>query len=257
MSKILSLLIFLSISLTASAQLHFVAVDSIITWDNDIANLRTTALHASQQLRPQQIVANESQLEALQRAWQKEMQRPAVPTSAFSAANRFSLAARLLSLTADARYALDMEQLIYGPLLQEMDNPTLSAEKVTVAQTLLNAVGTMLATRGDTVFVNFYANATAMTPHSQGNFQLDLITGMPFHERVKLRFAKMPIPQGMKITFCLRLPAGEWTDKTLPIYCNGHDTPYRVEKGYAVITNTWRPGFEIYFDFPAPLLEMR
>jgi DUF1680 family protein len=115
----------------------------------------------------------------------------------------------------------------------------------------------MLSTKGDTVYVNFYANATAMLQLPTGALQLDLITAMPFHERVKLRLARMENTQGMSITFCIRLPEGAWNDKTLPIYCNGHDTPYRVEQGYAIITSTWRPSFEIYFDLPKPLLEIR
>lgn len=257
MRKILSLLIFLGLSVTASAQWQYVSADSIMTWDNDVANLRTTALKASPQLRPQVIKAQASQLEALQKAWREEKTDAPFNLSTFDAANRFTLAARLLMLTADSEYALSMEQLIYGPLLQAATTPDLSAEKITAAQTLMNAVGTMLATRGDTVYVNFYANATAILQHSTGSFQLDLITAMPFHERVKLRLARMENTQGKNITFCIRLPEGEWNDKTFPIYCNGHDTPYRVEQGYAVITNTWRPGFEIYFDLPRPLLEMR
>ena len=257
MRKILFLLTFFGLSFTTSAQLRFVPADSIVTWDNDAVNLRTTALKASAQLRPQAITANASQLEALQAAWRKGGRENTVPYSPFEAANRFTLAARLLTLTADGHYALEMEQLIYGPLLQNAVTPDLSAEKVAAAQTLLNAVGTMLATQGDTVYINFYANSTAMINHSEGAFQLDIITGMPFHERVKFRFARIPNPQGIKTTICLRLPAGVWSDKSLPIYCNGHDTPYRVEHGYAVLTSTWRTGFEIYFDLPEPLLQMQ
>ena len=257
MRKILSFLIFLGLSVSASAQWRYVSADSIMTWDNDVANLRTTALKANPQLRTQAITAQASQIDALQKAWRRGNTDAALSTSTFDAANRFTLAARLLMLTANSEYALSMEQLIYGPLLQAATAQDLSAEKITAAQTLMNAVGTMLATQGDTVYVNFYANATAMLQHSSGAFQLELITAMPFHERVKLRLARLENPQGMKITFCIRLPEGDWNDKTFPIYCNGHDTPYRVEQGYAVITNTWRPGFEIYFDLPRPLLEMR
>lgn len=257
MRKILSLLIFLGLTLSASAQWQYVSADSIMTWDNDVANLRTTALKAHSQLRSQAIKAHASQLDALQTAWRKANTDATLSSSTFDAANRFTLAARLLMLTADAQYALSMEQLIYGPLLHAATAPDLSAEKITAAQALMNAVGTMLGTKGDTVYVNFYANATAMLHLPTGALQLDLITAMPFHERVKLRLARMENTQGMNITFCIRLPEGAWNDKTLPIYCNGHDTPYRVEQGYAVITSTWRPGFEIYFDLPKPLLDIR
>lgn len=257
MKKLLFILTFLCFGFTVKAQLRFVSADSIMTWDNDVMNLRNTALNVSKQLIPQPLTATLAQLPTLETAWLKAKERNLTATDAFSAGNRFNLAAQMLLLTADAHYAREMEQLIYGPLIQNATHPEMSAEKVAAAQTLLNAVGTMIAIKGDTVYVNFYANASVILPHAAGNYQLDLITGMPFHERVKIRFAQMPTRQGLKLTMCIRLPEGEWNDTSFPIYCNGHDTPYRIEKGYAIITNTWRPGFEIYFDLPQPLLEMR
>lgn len=256
MRKFISILTFLVIALSANAQLRYVAADSIVTWDNDVANLRNTALQASQQLRPQNIAADFTQLPKFQVAWQEEELKDVNTLSPFELSNRFMLVSRLLTLTADAHYAHEMERLIYGPLLYHAITPALTAEKIVSAQTLLTALGTMLGTRGDTVYVNFYANSTAIVNHDGRRFQLDLITAMPFHERVKIRFAQMANSKGMNFTVCLRLPEGEWNDKTFPIYCNGHDTPYRIEKGYAVITNTWRPGFEIYFDLPNPILKL-
>ena len=256
MKKLFFILAFLCLGLTVKAQLRFVSNDSIVTWDNDVANLRNTALKASPQLRPQTISASLAQLPTLETAWQKISQKSVSMADAFSAVNRFNLSAQMLLLTADAQYALDMEQMIYGPLLLSATQPEMSAEKLASAQTLLNAVGTMMATKGDTVYVNFYANASALMPHADGDYQLDFITGMPFHERVKIRFAKMPTPKGLNLTMCIRLPKGEWNDTSFPIYCNGHDTPYKVENGYTIITNTWRSGFEIYFDLPQPLLEL-
>lgn len=257
MKKLLFILTFLCFGFTAKAQLRFVSADSIMTWDNDVMNLRNTALNVGQQLRPQTLTATPTQLPALESAWQQMKGRDCATENAFSAGNRFNLAAQMLLLTADAHYAREMEQLIYGPLIQNATQSEMGAEKMAAAQTLLNAIGTMMAIKNDTVYVNFYANASVILPHAAGNYQLDLITGMPFHERVKIRFAQMPTRQGLKLTMCIRLPEGEWNDTSFPIYCNGHDTPYRIERGYAIITNTWRPGFEIYFDLPQPLLEMR
>lgn len=254
MRTLIAILTFCVCWLNANAQLHFIPADSIVTWDSDVANLRNTALEASAHLTPQYISADFSQGKMLQTSWEKEAGKHNM--NPFAIANRFTLAAKLLTLTADAKYALEMEQVIYKALLQQASTPTLSAEKVTAAQTLLNAVGTMLATQGDTLYVNYYANSTATIPTSMGSLQLDIVTGMPFHERVKFRFARMTQPKGMQVTICLRLPEGEWNDTSFPIYCNGHDTPYHIEKGYAVITNTWRPGFEIYFDLPEPLLKL-
>lgn len=257
MKKLLFILTFLCFGFIAKAQLRFVSADSIMTWDNDVMNLRNTALNVGQQLRPQTLTATPTQLPALESAWQQMKGRDCATENAFSAGNRFNLAAQMLLLTADAHYAREMEQLIYGPLIQNATQSEMGAEKMAAAQTLLNAIGTMMAIKNDTVYVNFYANASVILPHAAGNYQLDLITGMPFHERVKIRFAQMPTRQGLKLTMCIRLPEGEWNDTSFPIYCNGHDTPYRIERGYAIITNTWRPGFEIYFDLPQPLLEMR
>lgn len=257
MKKLLFTLTLLCFGLMVKAQMRFVSADSIMTWDNDAMNLRNTALNVSKQLIPQPLTATLAQLPTLETAWLKAKERNLTATDVFSAVNRFNLTAQMLLLTADARYAREMEQLIYGPLIQKATHPEMSAEKVAAAQTLLNAIGTMMAIKNDTVYVNFYANASVILPHAAGNYQLDLITGMPFHERVKIRFAQMPTRQGLKLTMCIRLPEGEWNDTSFPIYCNGHDTPYRIERGYAIITNTWRPGFEIYFDLPQPLLEMR
>ena len=257
MQKLFLILSFLFLGLCAKAQWCFVPADGIVTWDRDVVNLRNTALQASQQLRPHPISASLTQLKELEEAWIKASKKAPAEEQSFSAVNRFNLSAQLLSLTADSRYALDMEQLIYGPLLQCATTPQMSAEKVVCAQTLLNALGTVLATKGDSLYVNFYTNSTALIASNGEEMQLDIITGMPFHERVKIRFTRMTSTQGVKQTICIRLPQGVWNDKTLPIYCNGHDTPYKVENGYAIITNTWRPGFEIYFDLPQPLLELR
>ena len=253
MRKLFFIFTLLGVALSCNAQMHFIHADSVIIWDNDAMNLRNTALEASAQLRPQGIVAQHTQLHALQTAWQKG--KDCDYNNPFAVANRFTLAARLLSLTADAQYALDMEQLIYGPLVQAAVQPTLTSEKITAAQTLLNALGTIMGIKGDTLYVNYYANATTIINNGKGEFQLDLITGMPYHERVKFRFARMTSHQGLPITIGIRLPQGEWDSTTFPIYCNGHETPYLIEKGYALITNTWKTGFEIYFDLPEPLLK--
>lgn len=257
MKKLLFTLTLLCFGLMVKAQMRFVSADSIMTWDNDAMNLRNTALNVSKQLIPQPLTATLAQLPTLETAWLKAKERNLTATDVFSAVHRFNLTAQMLLLTADAYYAREMEQLIYGPLIQNATQSEMGAEKMAAAQTLLNAIGTMMAMKNDTVYVNFYANASVILPHAAGNYQLDLITGMPFHERVKIRFAQMPTRQGFKLTMCIRLPEGEWNDTSFPIYCNGHDTPYRIERGYAIITNTWRPGFEIYFDLPQPLLEMR
>lgn len=252
MRKLFFILAYLGVTLSCNAQMRFIPADSIITWDNDVMNLRNTALEANAQLRPQRISAPHSQLQALQTAWlQGEMEDFSNP---FAITNRFTLAARLLSLTADAQYALEMERLIYGPIIQTASQPTLTSGKITTAQTLLNALGTMMGMKGDTLYVNYYANTTTILNHNNSEIQLDLITGMPFHERVKFRFSRMTFAQGIPLTIGIRLPQGEWNSATFPIYCNGHETPYRIEKGYALITNTWQSGFEIYFDLPQPLL---
>lgn len=257
MQKLLFLLTFLGITFSAQAQLRYIPADSIIAWDNDAVNLRNTALQACPGLRPHHISAPLSQLKALKSDWEKFLQESNASPTPFTYAHRFTLAARLFTLTADAQYARDMERLIYGPLLEATLSPDLSAEKVTAAQSLLNAVGTMLATKGDTLYVNYYANSTSTIPHRDDNYQLDLITGMPFHQRVKFRFSRIELPQGVPSTIAIRLPQGDWNDTNFPIYCNGHETPYRVELGYALITNMWRTGYEIYFDLPQPLLEER
>ena len=253
MRKLFLIFTCFSITLFSNAQMHFIHADSIITWDNDAMNLRNTALQASAQLRPQRIVAQQTQLKALLTAWQQNKDNPL--NNPYVVTNRFTQAARLLSLTSDAQYALEMERLIYGPLMQTALQPTLTSEKITAAQTLLNALGTMMGMMGDTLYVNYYANATTVINDKTGEFQLDQITGMPFHERVKFRFSRMTSTQGHPLTIALRLPQGEWNSATLPIYCNGHETLYRIEKGYALITNTWKTGFEIYFDLPEPLLK--
>ena len=213
MRTIIVILTFCACWLNANAQLRFIPADSIVTWDSDVANLRNTALEASAHLTPQYISADFSQGKMLQTSWEKEGGKHNM--NPFAIANRFTLAAKLLTLTADAKYALEMEQLIYKALLQQASTPTLSAEKVTAAQTLLNAVGTMLATQGDTLYVNYYANSTATIPTSMGSLQLDIVTGMPFHERVKFRFARMTQPKGMEVTICLRLPEGAWNDTSI------------------------------------------
>ncbi|MBQ2123734.1 MAG: glycoside hydrolase family 127 protein [Bacteroidaceae bacterium] len=255
MLKLFTILTLLCASICSKAQMSFVPADSVMLWTQDITNFRNTALSVSPTLKEHistMVLANNRS--ALETAWNKRQALSSEsPNLGFEAANQLYTAAQLLRHTHDAEYARAIQNLAYFPLLQSIESSTSAPERYAAAQALMNAVSMLYATEGSNLYINFYANSSAFIHTDSLSFQLDAITAMPYDERVKFRFSRIRPQKGARFKVHLQLPEGNWDAKNLPIYCNGHEVSYKVERGYAVIENVWQSGYEIFFDLPAPL----
>ena len=180
-------------------------------------------------------------------------------------------------MTGRSEYADFMERAISNAAWHAATDTLLSADvsdRRAAAETLLAMPATMYGVCGDSLFVNYYTNATSRIPVGEGSaFTLDLITQMPISGVVKFRFSQLPA-EGRFLALHLRLP--DWTGcsgansvyhyegnehATLPaIFVNGHELlpkMFRVdEKGYVIIEKTWFNMDEVYFQIPLPLLQV-
>lgn len=124
--------------------------------------------------------------------------------------------------------------------------------------------GYIYAHQGDDLYVNLFISSQAVVPltsgaitvrqHSaypwDGNIRVDLDISAPRRFTVRLRIPgwarNEPVPSDL-YHYCDK-PA---PDPTLAI--NGIQTPYTLERGFAVITRTWQPGDRITLHLPMPV----
>lgn len=256
MKRFILLIVSIFAMFVAKAQMAFVPADSVVFWGQDATNIKNVAMGICPSFKDIVSAAVvKDDLASLEKRWAK--QEAALDAEAkingYKAADQFYLAAQLLSVAQDAKYARMIEQLVFFPLTQCVAMSEDAAEKYVAAQALYNAVSTMFGTAQQAFYINFYANSSAFVNNGDLVFQVDVMTAMPYERRVKLRFSRVKPKSGIRFKVFLQLPEGDWSNKTLPVYCNGHDVDYKMERGYAVVENDWQSGFEIYFDLPAPL----
>ncbi len=255
MKKLLTTLLIICTFTIAKAQMLFVPADSIILWAQDDTNFRTITQKISPSLTEHisQAKLNDD-LSILKESWAKRIPlKQKTSNLGYEAANQLYTAAQLLRHTSDATYARAIQNLAFFPLLHSAKTSASMPERFAAAQALTNAISTTYATEGNKFFINYYANSSAFIKTDSLNFQIDAITTMPYERRVKLRFSRIKPSTGIRFKVYLQLPEGNWNERNLPIFCNGHDTRYKLENGYAVIENLWQSGYEIYFDLPTPL----
>lgn len=252
------LFIHLIVAMSVTAQLRFTEPDSIIFWNQDNTNFRQmleTKAPLTKAYLPS-IPLNRTGVKATPSLLPVENPQFFFGLNAYQAADAFYKSAVTLQYAPTATTARFIERLVYlslGNIIEESKDIT---EKSVAAQAMLNAISTMIATADDKLYINYYANVSAFIHPSGGSFQLEILTPIPDGNRVKLRFSRVRPKQGVPLKVYLQLPPGEWNRETLPIYCNGNDTRYTIEKGYAVIENNWQSGFEIYFDLPTSISDV-
>ena len=97
------------------------------------------------------------------------------------------------------------------------------------------------------LYVNLYINTFAhiVTPRGQ-DYMVDIITSMPWEGMTKLRL-RSPGKHTVEATLRLRIP--EWQETPLPIYVNGIEYDYNIQRGYAIITRSWQADDEVYIPF--------
>ncbi|MBO5699300.1 MAG: glycoside hydrolase family 127 protein [Bacteroidaceae bacterium] len=251
------LLVFIAFISSTSlyGQLQFVEADSVVMWDQGALNFRQVALSLGttmQSFLEKKTLPCPSPQDFAN--WNERTLPDTAQTNvAYMASEQLYAAAQLLQHTADARYARSIEHLVYFPLQYCANQPGINAEKFVTAQALYNGMSLVVATQGNDLYVNYYPNSSIFIHTTDFQYQLDIVTLAPYDNRVKLRFSRVHPKTGAKFRVFLQMPEGEWNSQTMPIYCNGHDTPYTIHKGYAVVENTWKNAFEIYFDLPHSL----
>jgi hypothetical protein len=254
MKYLLAVLVFLC-SFSSYAQLQYIEADSVVMWDQGALNFRQVSLDLGTLMKSfvDRTILPEPTAQVL-KAWSSR--EPVDTTQAmavYQASEQLYTAAQLLQHTADARYARDIEYLVYFPLQSCVKRSAESVERYVAAQAFYNAMSMVVATQGNDLYVNFYPNSSLFVHTPDYDYQLDIVTLAPYDNRVKLRFTRVKPKTGAHFKVFLQLPEGEWTSKTLPIYRNGHDTPYVMQNGYAVLEGIWKNAFEIYFDLPKAL----
>lgn len=245
MPRLLILLLCL-ISLSASAQtllkrpLQFVTPDSVFVLPRADHNVIMDIMAVAPFASPKTIVATKAE--------RKEAKAnggvlPA-PTTAFE---RTEHNAKMLLLTADARYAEELERNYFTTLPQALvdDGILPLSERQAAAQQLLNLTGTIIATdnaRG--IYVNVFENCVARVHTKKFRMLLDMISQYPDGPMVKLRIDGLD-KNGTPFALHIRIPEHGAPDK---YYINGHEIIRPViANGYLVIDRKWRNGEEVYF----------
>ena len=96
-----------------------------------------------------------------------------------------------------------------------------------------------------TVWVNQYIGNHATFAAGRGKVDVVLASEMPAEGRVSLTFAKAP-----KGAVRLRIPS--WTTR-FEVCVNGEAVSYPTDRGYAVVTRTWKKGDEVTIDMDMPV----
>ncbi|HOV61266.1 MAG TPA: glycoside hydrolase family 127 protein [Candidatus Hydrogenedentes bacterium] len=121
--------------------------------------------------------------------------------------------------------------------------------------------GFAIAHAGDLLYVNLYLNAEATVAMPTGTVRLDIQTDYPWDGHVRVTVH----PESpATFTLCPRVP-GWAQDQPVPsdlytylpvdhagvtLTVNGTDTPLNLEKGFAMIRRTWKPGDTVELNLP-------
>ena len=133
-----------------------------------------------------------------------------------------------------------------------------------IARLIPQVSGFMYAHTGDAIYVTLYGGNRTAIPIDGGTVKVAQTSGYPFDGRVDLVLS----PDGPQ-TFSLHLRIPTWareqfvpgalyryaTDEAEPwtIHVNGEPVEAPLEKGFAVVERTWRPGDKVRLDLPMPV----
>ncbi len=135
---------------------------------------------------------------------------------------------------------------------------------VNVVRFLPSLAGYVYATREDDIYVNLFADSVATVQAGQRSVTLSQETNYPWDSVVTFG---VEVQQPTEFTLRVRIPGwarGEPVPSDLYRYLDESDDRYvlrvngaavagKLEKGYAVITRTWRPGDQVRLELPMPI----
>jgi uncharacterized protein len=193
---------------------------------------------------------------------------------------------RMFLLRGDAKYLDVLEQVLYNGYLSGVSlsgdrffyqNPLESTGRTerspyfdvaccpaNLSRLMEQVPGLIYSTRGRDLFVNLYAASTATASTTGGSVRVTQRTEYPWSGAVALTIdAEKP----HAFTVNLRVPS--WSSgsglpghlyhfadaATTParVSVNGRAVPLKVEKGFAVVTRTWKRGDLVKLDLPMPI----
>jgi DUF1680 family protein len=189
---------------------------------------------------------------------------------------------RMFLLHGDSKYIDVLERTLYNGLLSGVSldgtnffypNPLASAGQnersewfscacciTNMTRFLPSLPGYVYAQEGNNLYVNLFMSNSADVKLTSGKVNITQSTNYPWSGKVVLK-----INPAAKSDFTLRIRIPGWAlqdpiagnlyttnDKALPvaIKVNGSILKYKVEKGYAVISRSWKKGDEVNLDLP-------
>lgn len=237
--------------------LHYVDADSVFYMSKDFTNFRLFPLFVDKDAEFRRPQADKNRFKARQKRWQEKI----LPTvnivggagdevgeaQAFGAASAIFEAADLFLHTADAHYMNIVERALYNAVPETFFGLSTVIDRRVAATAMLVASCCTYATDKQGIYVNLYSNSYAHIATKDFDVRIDQVTNMPFLAQVKFRFGGIDA-KGQTLTMRFRIP--EWVTTDMPLYVNGHDTPYEIINGYAVVKRTWKTNDEVYFILP-------
>ena len=237
--------------------LQYVNVDSVLYMSKDFTNFRLFPLFVDKDADFKRPQPDKKQFKERQIRWQEKI----LPTvnivggagdevgeaQAFGAASSIFEAADLFLHTADAQYMNMVERALYNAVPETFFGLSTVIDRRVAATAMLTGSCCAYATDKQGIYVNLYSNSFVHIVTKDFDVRLDQITNMPYLSQVKFRFGGMGA-KGQQLTMRFRIP--EWVNSELPIYVNGHETPYETIKGYAIVKRVWKTNDEVYFNLP-------
>ena len=193
---------------------------------------------------------------------------------------------RMQRLGLDAKYADVMERILYNGVLSGISlsgdrffypNPLASFGQhertpwfscaccpPNVARILASVPGYFYAATDDTVYVNLFAQGTAKVRAGRTELEIVQTTGYPWSGEIRIELRPA---SPAALTLAVRIPG--WAMNTpVPsdlytytepaaappvLKVNGEPVDLQVEKGYALLARTWRPGDLVELSLPMPV----
>ena len=192
---------------------------------------------------------------------------------------------RMFLLHGDSRYIDVLEKTLYNGLLSGVSlsgdhffypNPLASMGQharsawfscacciTNIARFMPSMPGYIYAQNKNEAYVNLYVANKSSLKLGQGEIQIEQKTEYPWNGKIEI----LVDPLDNK-TFTLKLRIPGWAENEavpgdlyhfthqntpagkIPIYVNGKKIHYKVEKGYAIVSHSWKKGDKVTFELP-------
>jgi DUF1680 family protein len=190
---------------------------------------------------------------------------------------------RLFLLHGDAKYIDILERTLYNALLSGISlsgnrffysNPLSSAGSgrsvwfecaccpPNIARLIPSVPGYIYAQKQDTLYLNLFMSDTATFAFNNDTLQIIQSTGYPWDSTVNIKLNRVT---ESAFTLMVRIPGwarnepvygdlyqfADTINNTAIITINGENYNYNLDKGYAVITHSWKAGDHVVLNLPA------